>query len=273
MTQNSVQGGSNASAGHANHGKKSSDTAWLVVSIAVTIPSALYLLYSSPAKKSDYHGSGHHSSTSTLEDKGGASSVGETANSQMDHAAESVSLAADDTRDQANERLGEIGEKAGELYGGAKDRTEASIMRATDKTAYVKEEAGEVPEPTTEGSKNRTHEDDKGSQEVSGKPNQDGEKDLDDSQGREGADTPKEPVGERRKAEKTDGDSKSSETLSNLKRKQNPSKTPSQVDPPATGMKDAPSTDKRSGKQEGLDNGDAPHPVRTCPQPDVTCLY
>ncbi|KAG0632813.1 hypothetical protein HOY80DRAFT_897512 [Tuber brumale] len=243
MTQSSSQGDSHGSAGHANHGKKSSDTAWLVGSIAVTVPSVLYLLHSSPAKKPDHHGSGHRSSTSALEHEGGASSGAETAKSQMDPTPESVSEAAENARDWANERLGETGEQA-----------------------------GEAPEPATERSKNRAHDGDKGSEEVAGRPNQDGEKDSGDSQGREGTHTPKEPIDEKKKVEKTGGDSKSSETLSNLNMKQNPSKTPSQVDPPATGMKGAGSTDKTSGKQ-GPSNSDTSHAVRTCPQLEVMCLY
>ncbi|RPB01551.1 hypothetical protein L873DRAFT_1675551 [Choiromyces venosus 120613-1] len=262
MTQNSAQGGSYASTGHSNYGKKSSDTAWLVGSIAVTVPSALYLLYSSPAKKPAHHGSNHHASSSTPEEEG-ASSDEETAKSQMDSASESVSEATEDARDQAKEKSGEMGEKAGELYGRAKDKVETSIMGVTDKAASVKGKAGETLEHMTEEFKNRAHGDDKDSKEGAGKPNQGGgKKGPDDSQGREGADIPKEPVSERKKVEQAGGDSKASETLSDLKKKQNPSKKPSQIDPPAAGMKGQASTSEMSGKQEGLSSGDTWHAVR-----------
>jgi len=50
MAQSSAQGGSHASPSSTTHGKKSSDTAWLVGSIAVTVPSVISFSKISEAK-------------------------------------------------------------------------------------------------------------------------------------------------------------------------------------------------------------------------------
>lgn len=237
IAQNSAQGDSYASTGPPNHGKKSSEMAWLVGSIAVTVPSALYLLYSSPANKTDHHHSNHNSSSSTLDEEGGPSSGGET-KSQMGPTPELVSEATGDSRDRARGNFGEMGEKAGELYVEAKGKAEAGIMSATDKAASVKEGAGETFEPVAGGSQNGA-----------GKSNQgEGKKGPDDSQVREGVNIAKEPVNERKNVEKTGGNSQSSETLSNPNRKQDSSNTPLQVDPPAAGTKGPAGTGETSGK-------------------------
>ncbi|PUU81885.1 hypothetical protein B9Z19DRAFT_1062295 [Tuber borchii] len=212
MAQNSAQGGS-----HASTGKKSSDAAWLVGSIAVTVPSALYLLYSSPAKKPDHH-SNHHSGSPALKEEEGTSSGGET-KSQIGSVPELVSEAAEDIRDQAKENFEEMGEKASELYGGAKGREEASTASATDSATSVKEGTGETSEPVTEGLENKAHGDDESSKGDAGGPNQGQEK--------------MDPVGEQKNVEKTGGDPKSSESLSN---------------PPAAGTKGPASTNEKSGK-------------------------
>ena len=87
-----------------------------------------------------------------------------------------------------------MGEKAGELYGGAKGREEASTVSATDRATSLKEGTGETSEPVTEGLKSRTHGGDESSKGDAGEP----------SQGEEKIDS----VGEKKNVEKTGGDPK-----------------------------------------------------------------
>ncbi|KAL7274747.1 hypothetical protein RUND412_002335 [Rhizina undulata] len=270
MTQNSAEGGSYASTGKTHYNHKTSDLPWIIGSLAVTLPSAAFLLSGeSPKPHKPLPKYDPHDKSTSPREFGEKTAAKETAPKAEEPTPKEEQVAASDeakaTQEpistekegqdiagatfeaigQALEATGDIGKKAGELSEAAKNKAEASIQGVADVAAAVKEMVGETIEGITDESKKKADEAGEKAAEIKGEVSEKVEK------MKETAEEKVEAKGE---------DKSRSQKLQELNQAQT-DKAPSQTDPPSAAFKEIRSMNEMSGKQEGLSNADTWHPI------------
>ncbi|KAI5807153.1 hypothetical protein EDC01DRAFT_781941 [Geopyxis carbonaria] len=284
--------------GNYYHKEPTSDTPWIIGSIALTVPACYYLLssgspkphHADPHAKMDTASSspgdaqpdheGHHGALTTSDDekpygsdkaaaKSASSSDSGEATPEEEEGASSDDEAADkQTASGASKAVSETAEdakdQAKETAGKLSDKASELYGSAKAKATEVKDKAKDATENATEKAKDVTKNASEKAKDVTENASEKA-KDVTENASEKAKDVSEKATekakGAAEKVSEKASDASDAASSGDHKEESKTSKDPQKTDPGYTAAKKPKSENEMSGKQEGLSNTDTKHPL------------